>query len=270
VKRRLAIWLGAGLLLAPASAAASTTVGSSLKGRADLFTRCDAAEGACTEVQLNAGAAKLAVPTDGVITRWRVRAATLGGGRLRVLHRTADGSFTVVATSDWISFNRRHGPGADVLYEFPARITVQAGDLLALDRTRRAGGVFHGYAGDASWRAAQFDPLLPLDAAGLDPASTSIGRELLLNADVEADKDGDGFGDESQDNCPSIANDQTSNPCPRPNTGATGDGTGGPASGQDDEGTSTVIEAPRKFKRHRTPAPKRRLPSRAPRESSFG
>jgi len=199
-----------------------------------------------------------------------VRAATLGGGRLRVLHRAADGSFTVVATSEWISFNRRHGPGEDVRYEFPARISVQAGDVLALDRTRRAGGVFHGYGGDASWRGAQFDPLLPLDAAGLDPASTSIGQELLLNADVEADKDGDGFGDETQDNCPSVANDQTSNPCPRPQTNE-GAGTGGPGAGQgNDDATSEVIEAPRRFKRHRTPAPKRRLPSRAPKGSSFG
>src|SRR5256885_16147129 len=108
--------LGAGLLLAPGAAVASTTVGSSLKGRADLFTRCDASEGACTEVQLNAGAAKLAVPADGVITRWRVRGATLGGGRLRVLHRAADGSFAVVATSARISFDRRHPPRADALY----------------------------------------------------------------------------------------------------------------------------------------------------------
>ena len=255
----------------PAAASGSTTVGSALKGRADLFTRCDAAEGACTELQLNAGAAKLAVPADGVITRWRVRAATLGGGRLRVLRRAADGTFSVVDTSGWISFDRRHGPGADVLYEFPARIPVRSGDLLALDRTRRAGGVFHGYGGDASWRSAQFDPLLPLDAVGLDPSSTGIGRELLLNADVEADKDADGFGDESQDNCPSIANDQTTNPCPRPQS-ATDDaaGVGDGADPTSDQGTSTVIAAPRKFKRHRTPAPRRRLPARAPKRSSFG
>ena len=272
MKRPLAISIVAGFLVAPAAAPATTTIGSSLKTRADLFTRCDASEGACTELQLGAGAAKLAVPTVGVITRWRVRAATLGGGRLRVLHPASDGTYAVVGNSDWVSFNRRHSAGQDVLYEFPARISVEVGDVLALDRTRRAGGVFHGYGRDASWREAQF-PALPIGGIGLEPTSTSIGLELLLNADVEADKDGDGFGDETQDNCPSIANDQTSNPCPRPNNGATGDGTGttGPGSGQgDDEGTSTIVEAPRRFKRHRTPAPKRRLPSRVPKGSSFG
>jgi hypothetical protein len=158
-----------------------------------------------------------------------------------------------------------------VLYEFPARIPVSSGDLLALDRTRRAGGVFHGYAGDASRRAAQFDPLLALDAVGVDPSATGIGRELLLNADVEADKDGDGFGDETQDNCPSVANDQTDNPCPRPQTDDTaGTGTDTTSGQGSDDATSTVIAAPRRFKRHRTPAPKRRLPARAPRPSSFG
>ena len=254
-----------------ASASASTTIGSSLRQRADLFTRCDSLAGACTELQLGAGAAKLAIPSAGVITRWRVRAATTGGVRLRVLQPAADGTFSVVETSGWESMSRRHPPGADVLYEYPTRLSVVAGEVLALDRTVRAGGVFHGYGGDASWRAAQFDPLLALDAVGAEPSSTSIGRELLLNADIEADKDGDGFGDETQDNCPSIPNDQTSNPCPKQSTNDTGTGTGiDTGTGSGDNGTSTVIAAPRRFQRHRTPAPKRRLPSRAPKGSSFG
>jgi len=252
------------LLIAPSAASASTTIGSSLRGRANFFTRCEAAAGACTELQAQAGAARLAAPAEGVITRWRVRAVTLGGARLRVLHPAPDGSLSVVATSGWASLNRRHAPGADVLYEFPVRIPVLAGDLIALDRTRRGGGVFHTYGADASWREAQFDPVLALDAAGVQPGAVGIGRELLLNADIENDRDADGFGDETQDNCPTIANDQTDNPCPRDQQPAD---TGGPG----EEGpSSTVIAAPRRFQRHRRrPAP-RRLPSRAPRGSGFG
>jgi hypothetical protein len=265
VKRRVASLLAV-VLLAPAGAQASTTIGSSLRQRANLFTRCDAvAAGACTELQAQAGAARLAAPAEGVISRWRVRASTLGGARLRVLHPAADGALSVVDTTGWVELDRRHGPGADVRYEFPARISVLAGDVIALDRTRRAGGVFHTYGADASWRAAQFDPLLALDAAGAQPSSVGIGRELLLNADVENDRDNDGFGDETQDNCPTIANDQTDNPCPAGRqTGGTDADTGG------DDATSTVIAAPRRFQRHRKrPAP-RPLPSRAPRGSGFG
>jgi hypothetical protein len=258
VKRRLVLSLAALALAAPASAPGATTVGSNLRARANYFTRCT---DACTELQLQAGAARLAAPTEGVLTRWRVRALTFGGARLRVLHPAADGTLTVVATSDWQSLRRRHGPGADVLYEFPARIRVLAGDLIALDRTARGGGVFHTYGADASWREAQFDPLLALDATGVQPGAVGIGRELLLNATVEPDRDNDGFGDETQDNCPTIANDQTDNPCPRDQQPT--------ETGAPEEPTSTVIAAPRRFRRHRTRPPRSSLPSSAPRGTGF-
>ena len=106
VKRRLVLSLAALALAAPASAPGATTVGSNLRARANYFTRCT---DACTELQLQAGAARLAAPTEGVLTRWRVRALTFGGARLRVLHPAADGTLTVVATSDWQSLRRRHG-----------------------------------------------------------------------------------------------------------------------------------------------------------------
>ena len=37
--------------------------------------------------------------------------------------------------------------------------------------------------------------------------------EVLINGTLEPDADGDGYGDESQDNCTTVANDQSSNPC---------------------------------------------------------
>ena len=264
---RLAIGCCAALFAA-SPAAASTTIGSTLRARADLFTRCETA--GCTELQTGLRAQRLTAPAgEGVITRWRVRAATLGGARLRVFRPAGTGgALTAVGTTDWVPLDRRHPPGADVLYEFPARIRVAEGDVVALDRDRRSGGVFHAWQGNAAYRAAQFAPIAPLDAVELLPSSNEIGAELLLNADIEADKDGDGYGDETQDNCPSIANDQTSNPCPRAQQ--TGDGTGtGTGTGTDGEGTSTIVEPPRRFRRHRArPAP-RPLPSRAPKRDTF-
>jgi hypothetical protein len=55
-------------------------------------------------------------------------------------------------------------------------------------------------------------------------APTFGGLELQLRGTIEPDADGDTYGDETQDNCPSIANDQTSNPCPDnpPDTAAPG------------------------------------------------
>jgi hypothetical protein len=48
------------------------------------------------------------------------------------------------------------------------------------------------------------------------PASAPPGEELLMNADVEGDTDHDGFGDETQDACPS--NPFTQAACPAATT----------------------------------------------------
>lgn len=238
---RAAIFLSAALAAlaaSPAIASASTTVGSSLRQRADLYVRC---ADSCTDVQTaRPGGAALRIPVDGVITRWRLRAATLGVVRLRVLRVRDNGSFETVAVSDAARLARAHRPGQDVLYRFDVRIPISEGDRIALDHDRTAGGVFHSYGADTSYATATFAPAL--GASPDAPSAVGTGRELLLAADVEHDVDGDGFGDETQDNCPTIANDQRSNPCP-PGTappsapsqagsavvpGATSGGTSGP------------------------------------------
>ena len=200
--------------LLPGSAEAATTVGASLRQRANLYVRCG---GTCTAVEsARPGGAGLSIPAAGVITRWRVRAATMGKVRLRVIRPAADGGYSAVASADWVALDRPHEPGHDILYEFPARISVEAGDVVALDHDAKAGGIFHSYGDNTAYAAAEFVPALKDDATAVKPSSNSTGRELLLNVDVEKDEDGDGFGDESQDNCPTIANDQTDKPCRTP------------------------------------------------------
>jgi len=209
------------VLAVPAAAPAATTVGSSLRQRADLYVRCSSV---CTAAQsARPGGAGLTIPADGILTRWRVRAATLGMVRLRIVRPEADGSWSGVASGDWVRLDRPHEPGQDVLYTFPARIAVRAGDAIALDRDAKAGGIFHSYGTEPAYAVAEFSPPLAEDAVGTQPTSVKPGRELLLNADIENDGDGDGFGDESQDNCPTIANDQSDKPCTTdsPQTGPT-------------------------------------------------
>jgi hypothetical protein len=190
------VLLAAGALSAVAHA--SSTAGG-LASRADFSTSCRAA--ACT---YTAGAA---VPSTGVIVRWRLRSATTGTARLRVLRTSADGGLETVAVGPVQSLRGHHAPGRDVTYAFNARVVVEKGDALAVDTGHGAAAIFHRRAGASG--VSVFTPAGVLDA----PASLP-GAQLLLSADVEPDADGDGFGDESQDDCPSIANDQTSNPCP--------------------------------------------------------
>jgi hypothetical protein len=200
-------------LALPAQAMAARTVGSSLSNRADLFTACSDADQpaeACTVVQTAVPGADYASPVAGVITRWRVRSISLGTVTLRVLHQNADGTFTATGSSLPQSLTTRTRAPTDAAYMFTTRIAVYPGDRIALDRDRRAGGVYRTAAGGAS---AVFAPPLPdFDTAAPGPGPDGV--ELMVNADVEPDDDGDGFGDESQDNCKSIPNDQTSNPCP--------------------------------------------------------
>lgn len=199
MRRAAVTTLLAGALLAPASASASTVVGSSLSQRADLHVRCDAT---CTEVQrARPGSEGYVTPVAGVITQWRVRAATQGAVRLKVL-REVQGKLRVVAASDEVRLDRPRQPGKDVLYTFPTRLSVRAGDRLALDRDRSAGGVFHSYGQNASYATATYAPALAEGEAPEEPTSTAIGRELLINADVEDDDDGDGLGDETQEEKP--------------------------------------------------------------------
>ena len=212
MRKRVSTYLVLGFVLALASPAqGATTVGSSLRVRANLFVRCNTS---CTAVQsARPGGAGIAIPDAGVLTRWRVRAATTGTVRLRILRREPGGGYTSIAIGDEVVLDRPHQPGQDVLYEFPARIPVQAGDTIGLDRDSKAGGIFHSYSTDASYAVDDFAPRLKDDAKDARPTSSSTGRELLLNADIEKDEDGDGFGDETQDNCPTVANDQTDKPC---------------------------------------------------------
>ena len=204
----------AGAFASPGTAQGAITVGSSLRVRADLFIRCNTT---CSSVQsTRPGGTGLVIPEDGVLTRWRVRSATLGTLRLRVFRREEDGGYTSVAIGPEVTLDRSHQPGQDVLYEFPVRIPVHAGDTIGVDRDGKAGGIFHSYGTNASYAVADYAPKLADDAIDVQPTTTSTGRELLLNADVETDADGDGFGDESQDNCPTVPNDQTDKPCTMP------------------------------------------------------
>ena len=192
-------------------AAAAVTVGSPLGARADLVTTCRSSAG-CTATAAALGGRPVAIGEDGVIVRWRLRSASRGTAALRVLRPSPGGAFAGVRAGPPRRLAIRARAGRDARYVFTARIPVERGDLLAVDIGRGPAAVFH-LRGGPGYAALSFEPALPASEPRA-PTRALDGAELLLNADVEADADGDGFGDETQDNCPSIPNDQTTNPCP--------------------------------------------------------
>ena len=139
----------------------------------------------------------------GVITAWDFWDGTpiAAGLKLKVGRLSLAGA-TIVGES------AASGQLANQLQQFPARIPVQSGDVIGIHTSGGAGpcSIMTGNASDT------FDQL-----TGDPPPNTTIagtiGTKFMfpLEAFVEADADGDGFGDETQDYC--STNSTTQGPC---------------------------------------------------------
>lgn len=191
-----------GCLLIPGSSVAAVTVGVS-----DLSSPSSggaAALGGDTFVNtaLPAGNQQVS-PIDGIVVRYRVQATGWGNLALRILRPAGGGAFDAVGTSA-----ATFSPPLvdDLVHGFDTRLPIASGDRIGVDADDSAR--FRDVAG------AAYGLWLPrLDDSAPPSAPTPVqDKEILFNADVEADADHDGFGDETQDACPSSA--ATQGPCP--------------------------------------------------------
>jgi hypothetical protein len=145
--------------------------------------------------------AAVASPIDGVVVRWRVRRGSGGGGltadtiTLRILRSTGMlNEFTAIGTSE-----PHEVPGGSVdpvdVYEYPTSLPIAAGDRIGLGTSE--GKTPYREETGASY-LVRVNPL-----ADGETATFGVGAfpdlYVLVNADVEADCDGDGLGDETQD-----------------------------------------------------------------------
>ena len=200
--RRFLVPAAIGALLAGAGAAhGAVLIGSNLAAAATQSI-CTAGV-ACTYLQTLGGVPSATSPYDGVITSWRVKSGSAGGdATLRVIHSFAPGSYMARTAS---SATQTLALG---LNSFPSRIPIVEEDTIGLDNATSA--LVFGLAGDAAYF---FNPALTQFASGTPTVGIqSVGRELLVNATLEADEDGDEYGDESQDGCPTDQSRQTP-PC---------------------------------------------------------
>lgn len=157
-------------------------------------------EGAYTLVPLqriSPSALPLTAPVSGVVTSWRVNSGVSEGTpeQMRVLRPTGTpNEFLTVGEST----EQTVVEGTNV---FPTRIPVQAGDHFGVFGTVQD-VVFCGGAD-------------PGDTAGFFVLSAAVGSphaftptntvRIAMIAVIEPDKDGDGYGDETQDKCPQSA-----------------------------------------------------------------
>lgn len=208
-----ALSLGA---LSQGEALAAVTVGSNLTN-APNWPTCNTtgAPVSCTLAHLSLpgtsiAAGGVASPIDGVAVRWRIKLAgspflTAASGKLRILHG---------------NLGAGSGPSENLLlstgtYTFPTRLAVRTGDRIGLDASITCGGcgampndglrfAYHNTSPSAGTYDFWNPPLA--DGASAPPFFfPASNEELLHNADVEPDADHDGFGDETQDQCPTDA-----------------------------------------------------------------
>jgi hypothetical protein len=158
-----------------------------------------------------------AIPSQGVITSWKL--AWTGPipteieflVRLKVFAPAGTDQYKVVGES-------APGPVAEGSSTFPTRIPVHGGDLLGSDVSVTVESeTLHGYlfcaTGDPGDEVALIagDPTIGTTAPA---AEHMVGRQNPISVTVEPDADGDGYGDETQDKCPTDAS--TQGDCPKP------------------------------------------------------
>jgi hypothetical protein len=194
-------------LTAPGSASALTPLGAT-------FTPLGCSNN-ITHIQGVSAGNQYTVPSAGVITSWSHQ----GGGtasyalKIKVARPVIGDFFTIIGESALtpIAGGTSNGP-------FPIRLPVRAGDVLGLYTNPGPDGphCYSNTAGHSVWVLPGDRPLGATDDYD-SPTEAGFGGDsfrLDVSAILEPDADGDDFGDETQDGCPTDASAQGA--CPEP------------------------------------------------------
>jgi hypothetical protein len=200
--------------LAAAPALAATTIGDNLAAvPTNSYYACGSSvpvtELACTLTQIELGegraaAGGLVAPAAGVVVRWRVRTGVALAGTTVAKARLAlvEGNDRGGARESTYTELPLDEPGVHV---YPARLPIAAGERIAVDAIVSGSGdealpIDHedSFVGSP----AIWSPILATGEERTSGTAPTDGEEFLLNADVEPDADHDGYGDETQDECP--------------------------------------------------------------------
>jgi len=159
-----------------------------------LYCGADETRPDATVLALGLGGSPLPVPADGVVTGWRVAGGSAQGRleqRLQVFRRVDGPVSSFLAVGESSAELAPDGPR----HYFKTRIPVESGDLLALRGTvktfvcGKATGVTSGL----------HEGPTPIGSSYAFKAEEGLG--VPLDAIVEPDEDGDGYGDRTQDRC---------------------------------------------------------------------
>ena len=147
-----------------------------------------------------------AAPFDGVFTSWTSNTTKWHVATLKVVRLGSGNTFTVLG---------QDGPRPSDGTVNPIRIPVRQGDVLGLlfpPQEDCPGGI---NPGNGFYVVSQTNADVPPGPGTFD-AGPFPSFQISVTAQIEHDADGDGYGDETQDGCPTDAAVQ--GPCPLPDT----------------------------------------------------
>ena len=215
--------VAAGALALPAAGQAATSFGSPLtetpsSGINPNVTQClnPPMPVPCTRVLIALNkfnpSFPIAAPMAGVVTQFRIKAAAVDRDTFRIVRLTDAGGGKFNGQSVGTGPTVTTAANQNAIQEFAARVSVQAGDRVAIDSADSSSS----FSDNGSPKQVRFVPPL-IDGQGPRAQTETDNKELLVQAVVEPDADRDGFGDESQDRCPTSAT--TAGACPAPDNG---------------------------------------------------
>lgn len=195
------------------SACSGSLFGSDLQGEGSA--RPAACLPSCLYVQTALGGVSTAASSPGVIVRWRVLNGSSGAYQALVLTDNPGGSggafhaYHVLSRSETGNVTAPTNSAFPKISSFQTRIPIPAGGYVGLTVP---GGTVPGFQSSVGGQATYSRTEAPISGV-TGVVGESHNGVILYDADIEPDVDGDGYGDVTQDSCPSSASIHEG-PCP--------------------------------------------------------
>jgi hypothetical protein len=152
-------------------------------------------------VQKTVDGASTALPFDGVVVRWRVLSSHSDNFRVRILSPEGGSGLKVLSSSAVESVSVTPSPPIGKVTSFATRLPIPAGSYVGLASPTQALAPIALNVSGAS--ATEYHDAA--DGSVISAPGTARAWKVAYDADIEPDADHDGYGDISQDSCPSIA-----------------------------------------------------------------
>jgi Ca2+-binding RTX toxin-like protein len=203
--RLVAGLVAAGCLVVAAPAQAATTIGATGNAGSSCDPNLTIHQGVSAP-----GSPSYTVPAGGgVITSWSYEApATADQIKFKVIRPAGGSQFTVIGDTPTQTMT------PNTVNTFPVRVPVQGGDTIAINTVTANAGCANITTAAPGDRVDGCTGCDPAQGTTYTTAALAAGARINAAATVEPDADGDGFGDETQDQCATDPSAQGACPVP--------------------------------------------------------